>query len=143
MWKDFGSFDEVQVTTAAKSAEQSNPGTSLSFVIQGGGNDFHGEASADWSDSSFVSQNIDQALLDRGFSPSPNTFGFPNQQEYRYRSTDAEEAAGQFFLNPSSVRIYDYATFQKNGESYDSWFINDKINISRNLTVSLGLRWDR
>ena len=33
-YEDFGSFDEVQVTTAAKSAEQSNPGTSLSFVIK-------------------------------------------------------------------------------------------------------------
>ena len=73
-YEDFGSFDEVQVTTAAKSAEQSNPGTSLSFVIKGGGNDFHGEAAADWSDSSFVSKNIDQDLLDRGFSPSPNSF---------------------------------------------------------------------
>ncbi len=78
-----------------------------------------------------------------GYQTATDTIGFPNQQEYRYRSTDAEEAAGQFFLNPSSVRIYDYATFQKNGESYDSWFINDKININRNLTVSLGLRWDR
>ncbi len=73
-YEDFGSFDEVQVTTAAKSAEQSNPGTSLSFVIKSGSNDFHGEASADWSDGSFAGKNIDQDLLDRGFSPSPNTF---------------------------------------------------------------------
>ena len=347
-YEDFGSFDEVQVTTAAKSAEQSNPGTSLSFVIKSGSNDFHGEASADWSDSRFVSKNIDQDLLDRGFSPSPNTFtryndffgniggpilkdriwfmfsyrdgyggrlipgfvddrngadpetgppatfwtklkdptlklnfqltdtlsfetmvqfgrkwqayrggnretpltatqnqdswslvgptfkfayiisptmtldwsanrggywwpsipytqnirqtdrnsgeerggffhsvrrpvrwqwgtnfsvftnigdtshelktgyqgtwgyqtvtdqiGYVGHTEYRYRSTDAEEAAGQFFLNPDSARIQDTPTFVKNGESYDNMYIQDKITINRNLTINLGMRWDR
>ena len=347
-YEDAGSFEEVQVATAAKSAEQSNPGTSLTFVVKSGGNDFHGMLVGEWSDDSFVDTNIDQDLLDRGFSPSPNSFtryndvfgevggplvkdkfwffgsyrdgyggrlipgfvddrngadpdtgppatfftklqdptlkltwqltdnnklesmtqfgrkwqayrggsrtvpltatqnqdswsavgptlkwtyiasptmtidaqasrggfwwpseaytpdirisdlnsgevrgafqesnrrpvrwqwsgnfswfadigetshelktgylgswgyqtatltiGFPNQQEYRYRSTDEEEAAGLYFLNPDSVRVYDYPTSVKQGESYDSWFLNDKITINRNLTVSLGVRWDR
>ena len=347
-YEDFGSFDEVQVTTAAKSAEQSNPGTSMSFVIKGGSNEFHGEASADWTDSSFVSKNIDQDLLNRGFSAGSNSFtryndffgniggpiikdrawfmfshrdgyggslipgfvddrngadpdtgppatfwtklkdptlklnfqltdslsyesmvqfgrkwqayrtgsrsvpltatqnqdswsligptfkfayiisptmtldwsasrggywwpsipytqdirqvdrnsgetrgnyfhsvrkpvrwqwganfsvfanlgetshelktgyqgtwgyststdqlGYVDHSEYRYRSTDAEEAAGQYFLNPDSVRIQDTPTLAKNGESYDNMFIQDKITINRNLTLNLGMRWDR
>ena len=346
-YEDFGSFDEVQVTTAAKSAEQTNAGLSLSFVIKGGSNEFHGEASADWSDGSFQSTNIDQDLMDRGFSGSnkftryndffgniggpilkdriwfmfshregyngrlipgfvddrngadpdtgpPATFwtklrdptlklnfqltdnlsfetmvqfglkhqayrsgdretpltatqnqyswsligptarwtyivsptmtldwnlnrggywwpsrpyttairqidrnsgeerggyyhsvrrpvrwqwganfsvfgnlgetshelktgytgswgyqtatdsiGYTNKQQYRYRSTDAEEAAGQYFLNPDSVIVYNDPTFRKNGESYDGAFITDKININRNLTLTVGMRWDR
>ena len=347
-YEDFGSFDEVQVTTAAKSAEQSNAGLSLSFVIKGGSNQFHGEASADWTDSSFVSKNVDQDLIDRGFSPGSNKFtryndffgnfagpilknriwfmfshregyggrlipgfvddrngadpdtgppatfftklrdptlklnfqltdnlsfetmvqfglkhqayrggsrevplsatqnqyswsligptarwtyivsptmtldwnlnrggywwpsepyttdirqvdrnsgetrggfyhsvrrpvrwqwganlskfgnigetshelktgymgswgystatdsiGYTNKQQYRYRSTDAEEDAGQYFLNPDSVIVYNDPTFRKNGESYDSAFVTDKININRNLTLTVGLRWDR
>ena len=62
------------MATAAKSAEQSAAGTSLTFVVKSGGNDFHGQLAAEWSDSSFQSKNIDQDLLDRGFSPSPNAF---------------------------------------------------------------------
>jgi len=347
-YEDFGSFDEVQVTTAAKSAEQSNPGTSMSFVIKGGSNEFHGEASADWTDSSFVSKNIDQDLLNRGFTAGSNSFtryndffgniggpiikdrawfmfshrdgyggslipgfvddrngadpdngpqatfwtklkdptlklnfqltdnlsyetmvqfgrkwqayrggnrthpltstqnqdswsligptfkfayiisptmtldwsasrggywwpsipytqdirqtdrnsgetrgnyfhsvrkpvrwqwganfsvfanlgetshelktgyqgswgyssstdqlGYVDHSEYRYRSSDAEEALGQYFLNPDSVRIQDTPTLSKNGESYDNMFIQDKITVNRNLTLNLGMRWDR
>ncbi len=347
-YEDYGAFEEVQVATAAKSAEQSAAGTSLTFVVKSGGNDFHGQLAAEWSDSSFQSKNIDQDLLDRGFSPSPNAFtkytdyygeiggplvkdkfwfyftdrhgyggrlipgfidnrdgqdaetgppaefytilrdptikltwqltdnnkletmvqfgrkwqpyrggsrtrpllstqnqdswsavgpmlkwtyiasptttldvqvsrggywwpsipwtsdvsiqdrnsgeirggyletnrrpvrwqwnfnfskfgdlgstshelktgyhgtwgyssatdqvGYRNQQFYRYRSTDAEEAMGMFFLNPDDVRIYDYPNFSKNGESYDSWFLNDKVTINQNLTISFGVRWDR
>ena len=356
-YEDFGSFDEVQVATAAKSAEQSNPGTSLTFVIKSGGNEFHGQIAAEWSDSSFVDTNIDQDLLDRGFSPGSNSFtkytdyygefggpivkdrfwfqfsdrhgyggklipgfvddfnggdpdtgppmefytilrdptlkltwqltdnnklesmtqfgrkwqpyrggsrtrpatatqnqdswsavgptlkwvyivsptmtidalasrggywwpsypwrndgssgdpfsdvriqdrnsgeirggnastvrrpvrwqwggnfsvfgdigdtshelktgyqgswgyqsatdqvGYPNQQFYRYRSSDADEAAGMYFNTPDSVILYDYPNFSKNGESYDSWFINDKITVNRNLTLTVGARFDR
>ena len=347
-YEDYGAFDEVQVATAAKSAEQSAAGASLTFVIKSGGNDFHGQLAAEWSDSSFQGKNIDQDLLDRGFSPSPNTFtkytdyygeiggplvrdkfwfyftdrhgyggrlipgfvddrngadpdtgppaefytilrnptvkltwqltdnnklesmvqfgrkwqphrggnrtnpftathnqdswsavgptlkwtyiasptttidvqlsrggywwpsipwttevryqdrnsgerrggyretnrrpvrwqwnanfsmfgdlggtshelktgysgtwgysratdeiGYPHQQFYRYDSTNAEEAAGQYFLRPDSVIMYDYPNFSKNGESSDAWFLNDKVTINRNLTVSFGFRYDR
>ena len=48
---DYGSFDEVQVATAAKNAEQSAAGTSVTFVVKSGGNDFHGQLAAEWSDS--------------------------------------------------------------------------------------------
>jgi hypothetical protein len=73
-YEDAGSFAEVQIARAAKSAEQSNPGTSLKFVVKSGGNDFHGLLAAKWSDDSFVDGNIGQDLLDRGFSPSPKSF---------------------------------------------------------------------
>ena len=78
-----------------------------------------------------------------GFQASLEEGGFTNQQWYRYRSTNAEEAAGIFFTNPDSVYLFDLPTFSKNGESYDAWFLNDKVTINRNLTVTLGLRWDR
>ena len=75
-----------------------------------------------------------------GYSTATEIFGYTNQQVYRYRSRGFGD---DLFSNPDSVIVYDYPSFVKNGESYDAWFINDKINVHPNLTLTLGLRWDR
>jgi hypothetical protein len=71
---DFGSYDEIQVTSAAKGAEAMNPGASFNFVIKSGGNQFRGSFLSAWQDDSFQSSNITQALLDRGLSPTSNQY---------------------------------------------------------------------
>ena len=78
-----------------------------------------------------------------GYQTVTDQIGYQGHTEYRYRSTDAEEAAGNFFSRPNSARIQDTPTFVKNGESYDNMYIQDKITINRNLTLNLGMRWDR
>jgi hypothetical protein len=72
------------------------------------------------------------------------TLGYPDssQQIYRYRSTAAEQAAGQFFLRPDSVQTLDYPNTVASGVNYNSWFVNDKITWNRKLTINAGIRID-
>jgi len=67
--------------------------------------------------------------------------GYPNQQLYQYRSQTADGA--NYFLRPDSVIVYDYPNFVTSGVNFNSWFINDKIKLSRNLTLNAGVRYDR
>jgi Carboxypeptidase regulatory-like domain len=68
------------------------------------------------------------------------TYGYPNQQVYRYRSLPGDT---DFFMRPDSVQVYDYPNFTDSGVYYNSAYLNDMITLSRNLTVNLGLRYDR
>lgn len=69
--------------------------------------------------------------------------GYPNQQIYQYESTDAEAAAEIYFNNPDRVEIYDYPNTERYQNFYDTVFFNDKITVNRNLTMNLGLRFER
>ena len=337
---DFGSYEEIQLSAAAKGAEAQNTGVTANYVIKSGGNDFHGTAFTAWEDGSFQSKNVDQALIGKGFSNSGNNFtrysdfsfdlggpilhnklwfytaygdtysgqniagfisektglpgvyyvrlqiptfkltyqlndkikldtvtqasqkyapyrtgsqfvpleatqnqktltflgptakltyimsskmtsefsvnragyywptipwtkdvrtidltttqtrgaylenyrrpirwqyngswswfpeiggrnheiktgflgwwdkqytrndGHPNQQIYQYRSTAAEAAAGQYFLHPDSVQVFDYPNFSSSIINYNSWFVNDKIKLTKKFTLNVGLRYD-
>jgi hypothetical protein len=66
--------------------------------------------------------------------------GYPNQQLYRYRSLAGDT---DLFLRPDSVQVSDYPNIVSSGEKYHSWFLNDKITMSRQVTLSLGVRFDR
>lgn len=67
-------------------------------------------------------------------------FGYPNQQIYRYRSLPGDTDP---FLRPDSVQVFDYPNFTNSGVYYNSWFLNDLIILNRQLTVNLGVRFDR
>ncbi len=74
--------------------------------------------------------------------------GYPNQQQYRYRSTTADacnEATNWdgCFSRPDSVLVYDYPNTTSAGEYYHSAYVNDKITVSSKLNVNLGVRFDR
>ncbi|MEO7158272.1 MAG: TonB-dependent receptor, partial [Vicinamibacterales bacterium] len=71
---DFGSYDEIQVTSAAKGAEAMTSGATFNFSIKSGGNQFHGSGTGAWQDASFQSSNINQALLDRGLAATSNKY---------------------------------------------------------------------
>jgi hypothetical protein len=75
--------------------------------------------------------------------------GYPNQQQYRYRSQandlNCDEAHNYdgCFTRPDSVLVYDYPATSANGEWYNSAYLNDKITISRKFTLNVGVRYDR
>ncbi|MBI4474875.1 MAG: TonB-dependent receptor [Acidobacteria bacterium] len=71
---DYGTYEEVQMTAAAKGAEAQSAGLTLSYVVKSGGNDFHGTAFANWQDGKFQSNNVTHELLNRGFAPGDNKF---------------------------------------------------------------------
>ena len=80
---------------------------------------------------------------------STQNIGYPNQQQYRYRSVTGDAGCNETanydgcFTRPDSVLVYDYPNTTASGEWYNSAYINDKITVSRKLTLNLGLRFDR
>jgi hypothetical protein len=67
-------------------------------------------------------------------------YGYPNQQLYRYRSLPGDT---DLFARPNSVQVFDYPNFTNSGVNFNSWFVNDGINVTRHITVNAGLRYDR
>jgi hypothetical protein len=68
------------------------------------------------------------------------TYGYPNQQIYRYRSVAGDT---NLFARPDSVQVFDYPNNTNAGVSYNSWFANDMITLSRKATLNAGIRFDR
>jgi len=68
------------------------------------------------------------------------TYGYPNQQFYRYRSLAGD---ANFFTRPDSVEVFDYPTNTNSGVNFNSAFVNDMINFTPKLTANLGVRFDR
>ena len=67
------------------------------------------------------------------------TYGYPNQQVYRYRSLPGET---DYFLHPDSVQVYEYPNNTNAGIMYHSWFANDSITVTPKLTINGGVRFD-
>jgi hypothetical protein len=78
-----------------------------------------------------------------------DNLGYPNQQQYRYRSLTGDPGCNEAsnydgcFTRPDSVLVYDYPNTTAAGEWYNSAYINDKITLSRKLTLNVGVRFDR
>jgi hypothetical protein len=71
---DFGTYEEAQITTAAKGADSMNPGLTMNLVVKSGSNTFKGLGSANYQSGDFQSNNITPALLARGYAPGANKF---------------------------------------------------------------------
>jgi hypothetical protein len=74
-------------------------------------------------------------------------FGYPYEEQFRYRSLATETCPGtvicsNYFLHPDSVIVYDYPNSSSAGAKYSGFYINDKITLSRRLTVNAGLRFE-
>jgi len=57
-YSDYGSFEEMNVSTNAKGADQMNSGITVGMVVKSGGNQFHGNFSGDYQNGSMQSNNI-------------------------------------------------------------------------------------
>jgi Carboxypeptidase regulatory-like domain/TonB dependent receptor-like, beta-barrel len=68
MYYDYGAFSEITVQAAANSAEVAVPGVYTNTVMKTGSNQIHGQAYADWEDSSFQADNVTQEMKDKNFS---------------------------------------------------------------------------
>jgi len=71
---DFGTYEEAQITTAAKGADAMNPGVTMNLVVKSGSNKFKGTGSANYQSGDFQSNNITSALLAKGYAPGVNKF---------------------------------------------------------------------
>src|SRR5262245_17674293 len=57
-YSDYGTFEEMNVSTNAKGADQMNSGITLGMVVKSGGNQFHGNTTAKYQNGSMQSDNI-------------------------------------------------------------------------------------
>jgi hypothetical protein len=71
-YMDYGSFEEMNVSTNAKGADQMNSGITLATVVKSGGNTFHGNLSTKYQNGSMQSNNVSQLLLDQGYNLGSN-----------------------------------------------------------------------
>ena len=71
---DYNTYEQVQISAAAKGAESQSPGATLSFVIKSGGNKFSGMYLLAWQDGAFQGNNVTQELRAKGFDPGNNKF---------------------------------------------------------------------
>src|SRR5215471_402775 len=82
-YADYGSFEEINFTTASKGADQANAGLTMEMIVKSGGNTFHGNFTQQYERAGWhplgQSANIDQDLLNRGVSPGSNKTIFNRQ----------------------------------------------------------------
>ncbi len=63
---DYGSMEEVSVTTGANTPEMPWAGVMTQFIAKSGGNTYHGRVYADYENENIQSRNIDQAQQNLG-----------------------------------------------------------------------------
>ena len=71
---DYNTYEQVQVSAAAKGAEAQSPGVTLSFVIKSGSNKFSGMYLGAWQDGAFQGNNVTPELRAQGYDPGTNKF---------------------------------------------------------------------
>src|SRR5262245_48347896 len=71
---DFGTYEEAQITTAAKGADSMNPGLTMNLVVKSGSNTLRGLGSANYQSGDFQGTNITPELLAKGYAPGVNKF---------------------------------------------------------------------
>lgn len=86
-----------------------------------------------------MNHEVKSGVLGYSSTNRVETYGYPNQQIYRYRSLPGES---NYFLHPDSVQVFEYPNNTNAGIKYHSWFANDSVNITPKLTVNAGLRFD-
>src|SRR5207244_4684530 len=87
---DYGSFEDVNIETAAHSAEMPWPGVQSQFLAKSGGNQYHGSWYSDYENKSVQSVNVDADQVLRGLQGGP---GLPPEQTNRttsYRDINAD-----------------------------------------------------
>ena len=90
---DYGTFEEAQITTAAKGADAMNPGLTMNLVIKSGGNTFRGSAWRTTRTATCRARTSSQELLDRATRRAPTSSPRCKRLLRRNRRSDPEGQA--------------------------------------------------
>ena len=71
---DFGTYEEAQVTTAAKGADSMNPGLTMNLIVKSGSNTFKGSGNIGYQNGDMQSNNVSDELIEKGYAPGTNKF---------------------------------------------------------------------
>jgi carboxypeptidase family protein len=124
---DYNTYEQVQISSAAKGAEAQSPGVTLSFVIKSGSNQMHGMYLGAWQDGAFQGNNVTQDLRDQGFDPGNNKFT---------RYNDVSLDLGGPILRD---KLWFYAAY---GYNYSGLFIPGFVSLKTNEQVEYFTRLD-
>src|SRR6266540_3066545 len=104
---DYGSFDDINVETAAHTAEMPWPGVQSMFVAKSGGNQYHGNLYSDYENKDWQAINVDADQISRGLAGGP---GLPPDQTNRTTSYhDLNTDLGGFIAKD---RLWWYGSFR-------------------------------
>jgi hypothetical protein len=129
-WND-ASFEEFSYVTGADSAEMGQGGMRVNMVPRDGGNQFHGQVTANYAGENFASDNCKPGA--DGFCTRSNLTGSTTYNRNN-TLTNVEEIQKIFDFNPSiggpikRDKLWFYYTFRKNGTDktkVDSYFDSD------------------
>ena len=124
---DYNTYEQVQVSAAAKGAESQSPGVTLSFVIKSGSNKLSGMYLLAWQDGAFQDDNVTPELRAAGFDPGKNKFT---------RYNDISLDLGGPILRD---KLWFYGAY---GYNYSGLFIPGFISIETNEQVEYFTRLD-
>lgn len=95
-YNDFGSFQEVQIETAAHTAEMPVPGVMSTMIARAGGNTFHGDFYTDYERLGWSARNIDDRQLGLGVSGGEGLDARDTNRVDKYQ--DINGGAGGFIV---------------------------------------------
>ncbi len=72
-YEDYGTYEEMNVSSNAKGAEQLNAGITLALVVKSGSNQFHGNVTGAYQNGSMQSNNLTPQFLWRKDTLGPST----------------------------------------------------------------------
>src|SRR5262249_58857909 len=87
---DYGSFEDVNVETAAHSAEMGWPGVQSMFIAKSGGNQYHGSWYSDYENKSWQSVNVDAGQIQRGLQGGPGLAPEQTNRTTAYRDGNTD-----------------------------------------------------
>jgi len=87
-----------------------------------------------------MNHEIKSGVLGYNSTNHVENYGYPNQQLYRYRSLPGDT---EFFQHPDSVQVFEYPNSTNAGIRYNSWYVNDSVNLTPQWTLNAGVRFDR
>lgn len=126
---DYGSFDEVLVTTAAHSPEWPKPGVQTQFIAKSGGDQYHGTMYANYQHRAWQSFNIDADQIARG-APRGGGLG-PRDANRLWSYHDVNGDIGGFI---TPARAWWYASFRQ--QDVAARYINFPAGLFRNRTTN-------
>ncbi len=72
-YEDYGSFEEMNITTSMKGADQMGSGITINMAVKSGSNQFHGNFSGSYDNGSMSQSNITPTLLSQGYTPGSSS----------------------------------------------------------------------
>ncbi|MBI1873625.1 MAG: TonB-dependent receptor [Acidobacteria bacterium] len=133
-YNDFGSFQEVQITTGAHTAEMGTPGVMSNMIAKSGGNSYHGSFYADLEKKEWGTRNIDARQLAMGV-----TGGFDLDARDTNRVDDYKDINGDLGGYIIKDKLWWFGSLRYNASNVS--FVNFPVKPQYTRVTSRNTKW--